>query len=186
MPARVQSFTSRIPASVWSSEPTTAMLSVKRASLDCCVRFSIRRFQSKGRTRLHNTHGFMASLFHCRSQPTSEHRCTLHNSWHAVILVLDGQPFPELHSIVAEANDSRIWVFAEWIGSTYAAKTQEGFWAPHYHGYLYNLTDDAVLGRWCIRDAPTPPPHLDSRYLYQPSLRASVLQPALRTLHGYW
>lgn len=28
---------------------------------------------------------------------------------------MDGYPFEELHRIVAEADDPRIWVFAEWV-----------------------------------------------------------------------
>lgn len=34
------------------------------------------------------------------------------------------------------------------IGSRFAAKASEGVWNPHYHGQLYNLTDDAVLSAW--------------------------------------
>ncbi|KAL6776261.1 hypothetical protein ACKKBG_A20435 [Auxenochlorella protothecoides x Auxenochlorella symbiontica] len=58
---------------------------------------------------------------------------------------MDGAAFPELHSIVAASDDPRIWVFAEWIGPDFAAKTEDGMWSPYYHALLYNLTDDAVF-----------------------------------------
>lgn len=36
-------------------------------------------------------------------------------SWEAVLLVLDSRPFEDLHHIVEEFQDDRIWVFAEWV-----------------------------------------------------------------------
>jgi len=36
-------------------------------------------------------------------------------SWEAVLLVLDARPFEDLHHIVEEFQDERIWVFAEWV-----------------------------------------------------------------------
>eukprot|EP00887_Chlorella_sp_A99_P006362 scaffold3.g6362.t1 len=75
-------------------------------------------------------------------------------NWEAVLIVLDSSPFADLHSVVAEVNDTRVWVFAEWlrtplrlkIGAQYQPKlaTGTGEWSPGYHGHLYNLTDDAI------------------------------------------
>ncbi|KAG2435072.1 hypothetical protein HXX76_007159 [Chlamydomonas incerta] len=67
---------------------------------------------------------------------------------------MDNRPFPELRKIVREANDSRIWVHAEWINYKYAPK-EGGTWAPNYHNKLYNLTDMAVRAcpentRWVV------------------------------------
>jgi hypothetical protein len=64
--------------------------------------------------------------------------------WEAVLIVADSRPFPDLQQIVMEHNDTRIWVFAEWIGNEFAPKTSEGAWVPGYHELLYNLTDDAI------------------------------------------
>ncbi|KAI3435905.1 hypothetical protein D9Q98_001963 [Chlorella vulgaris] len=64
-------------------------------------------------------------------------------SWEAVLLVLDSRPFEDLHHIVEEFQDDRIWVFAEWIDKQFTPK-QGVEWAPGYHGTLYNLTDDAI------------------------------------------
>jgi hypothetical protein len=36
-------------------------------------------------------------------------------SWEAVLLVLDSRPFEDLHHIVEDFQDDRIWVFAEWV-----------------------------------------------------------------------
>ena len=36
-------------------------------------------------------------------------------SWEAVLIVLDSRPFSDLHHIVADLNDDRVWVFAEWV-----------------------------------------------------------------------
>ena len=41
--------------------------------------------------------------------------CVAVCSWEAILIVLDSQPFLDLHPLVAEFNDSRIWVFAEWV-----------------------------------------------------------------------
>jgi len=35
--------------------------------------------------------------------------------WHALLLVMDNRPFPDLRHIVRDANDDRIQVFAEWV-----------------------------------------------------------------------
>ena len=64
--------------------------------------------------------------------------------WEAVLIVADSRPFPDLQQIVMEHNDTRIWVFAEWIGNEFAPKTSQGAWVPGYHEMLYNLTDDAI------------------------------------------
>lgn len=39
----------------------------------------------------------------------------LHCSWEAALLVLDSRPFEDLHHIVEDFQDDRIWVFAEWV-----------------------------------------------------------------------
>jgi hypothetical protein len=101
-----------------------------------------------------------------------------YSRWEAVLLVADSRPFPDLHHILLDLNDTRAWVFAEWVsfkpkmkkytacrliifkmnkeftrfflsillkvGSEFAPKQPNGAWAPHYHGLLYNLTDDAI------------------------------------------
>jgi hypothetical protein len=64
-------------------------------------------------------------------------------SWEAVLLVLDARPFEDLHHIVQDFHDDRIWVFAEWIDKAFKPKVGVE-WAPGYHGTLYNLTDDAI------------------------------------------
>lgn len=35
--------------------------------------------------------------------------------WEAVFVVMDDKPFQDLHHILAEFNDDRLWVFAEWV-----------------------------------------------------------------------
>lgn len=37
--------------------------------------------------------------------------------WEAVLLVLDARPFEDLHHIVQDFHDDRIWVFAEWVSA---------------------------------------------------------------------
>lgn len=37
--------------------------------------------------------------------------------WHALLLVMDNRPFPDLRHIVRDADDERIQVFAEWVSS---------------------------------------------------------------------
>ena len=37
--------------------------------------------------------------------------------WEAVLLVLDSRPFEDLHQIVDDFHDDRIWVFAEWVST---------------------------------------------------------------------
>lgn len=46
--------------------------------------------------------------------------------WEALLVVLDNRPFPELHSIIRELEDDRIWVFAEWVGAWGEAITTTG------------------------------------------------------------
>jgi len=38
-----------------------------------------------------------------------------HSRWEAVLLVADSRPFPDLHHILLDLNDTRAWVFAEWV-----------------------------------------------------------------------
>jgi hypothetical protein len=38
-----------------------------------------------------------------------------HQRWEAVILVADSKPFPDIHHILLDLNDTRSWVFAEWV-----------------------------------------------------------------------
>lgn len=68
--------------------------------------------------------------------------------WEAVLIVLDSQPFPDLAHILQSLDDDRVWVFAEWIGPEFAARSGSQ-WVPTYHSMLYNLTDEAV--RACPR-----------------------------------
>ena len=46
-----------------------------------------------------------------------------------MLLVLDGQPFQELASIVQQLGDERVWTYAEWIGIKFAPRMQ-GHWTP--------------------------------------------------------
>lgn len=41
----------------------------------------------------------------------------LPRSWEAALLVLDSRPFEDLHHIVEDFQDDRIWVFAEWVSA---------------------------------------------------------------------
>ncbi|DBB10253.1 TPA: hypothetical protein ACH3X3_001818 [Trebouxia sp. C0006] len=68
--------------------------------------------------------------------------------WEAVLVVLDSRPFPDLAQILQQLDDDRVWVFAEWIGPDFAARSGSQ-WVPTYHSMLYNLTDEAV--RACPR-----------------------------------
>lgn len=70
-------------------------------------------------------------------------------NWEAVLVVLDSQPFAGLPYILQDLNDTRVWVFAEWIAPEYAPKTN-GAWNTGYHDLLYHLTDEAI--RACPRD----------------------------------
>ncbi len=36
-------------------------------------------------------------------------------SWEAVLVVMDSEPFRDLHHILQDLNDDRAWVFAEWV-----------------------------------------------------------------------
>jgi len=63
-------------------------------------------------------------------------------------VVLDSRPFPDLAQILQQLDDDRVWVFAEWIGPDFAARSGSQ-WVPTYHSMLYNLTDEAV--RACPR-----------------------------------
>ncbi|GAX74196.1 hypothetical protein CEUSTIGMA_g1645.t1 [Chlamydomonas eustigma] len=78
-----------------------------------------------------------------------------HARWKALILVMDRQPFPDLHDIVQELKDDRISIWAERVGSEYAAKLADGTWNGVYHDMLYALTDEAIRAcpldtRWVI------------------------------------
>ncbi|KAI8108278.1 hypothetical protein M9434_006305 [Picochlorum sp. BPE23] len=64
-------------------------------------------------------------------------------NWEAVFVVADKKPFPEMYTILESMNETRAWVFAEWIGEDYTPKI-DGAWANGYHGTLYNMTDDAI------------------------------------------
>ena len=37
--------------------------------------------------------------------------------WEALLIVMDNKPFPDLHHILQEVTDDRVWVFAEWVSS---------------------------------------------------------------------
>ena len=36
-------------------------------------------------------------------------------SWEAILIVADSKPFPEMHRIIRQLEDKRIWVFAELV-----------------------------------------------------------------------
>lgn len=36
-------------------------------------------------------------------------------SWEAVFVVVDKKPFPEMYTIIENMNETRAWVFAEWV-----------------------------------------------------------------------
>lgn len=36
-------------------------------------------------------------------------------SWEAVFVVADKKPFPEMYTILESMNETRAWVFAEWV-----------------------------------------------------------------------
>lgn len=36
-------------------------------------------------------------------------------SWEAIIVVMDSRPFRDLHHIIQEYEDERVWVYAEWV-----------------------------------------------------------------------
>lgn len=59
--------------------------------------------------------------------------------------MLDSQPFAGLPYILQDLNDTRVWVFAEWIAPEYAPKTN-GAWNTGYHDLLYHLTDEVGMG----------------------------------------
>ncbi|KAF6263567.1 hypothetical protein COO60DRAFT_1282230 [Scenedesmus sp. NREL 46B-D3] len=79
-----------------------------------------------------------------------------HNSWTALLSVMDNRPFPDLRHIVRDAADDRIDVFAEWISARHQPKTADGKqWMKDYHAKLYNLTDEAIRAcprgtRWLV------------------------------------
>jgi hypothetical protein len=41
--------------------------------------------------------------------------------WEAIFLVMDDKPFLDLHHILSEFKDDRLWVFAEWVSGGLAA-----------------------------------------------------------------
>ena len=63
--------------------------------------------------------------------------------------MLDSQPFAGLPHILQDLNDTRVWVFAEWIAPEYAPKTN-GAWNNGYHDLLYNLTDEVGMAACCM------------------------------------
>ncbi len=84
---------------------------------------------------------------------------------------MDNKPFGDLHHILQEVADDRVWVFAEWVthvaaplalarcehmqriplafcwivqvGIDFTPKIDRR-WTAGYHERLYNLTDDAI------------------------------------------
>lgn len=42
------------------------------------------------------------------------------------MLVADSKPFPDLHKIILDLNETRAWVFAEWVSANPAV-----FAEPH-------------------------------------------------------
>ncbi len=36
-------------------------------------------------------------------------------NWEAVLVVADSRPFKDLHHILQDVDDPRVWVFAEWV-----------------------------------------------------------------------
>ena len=66
-----------------------------------------------------------------------------YSNWEAVFVVVDKEPFAEMHDIIASMNETRAWVFAEWIGREFLPK-KNGEWVDGYHGVLYNVTDSAI------------------------------------------
>lgn len=99
----------------------------------------------------HGTYGdsSLINLLHSLKKQT-------HTRWHALLLVMDNRPFPDLRHIVRDADDERVQVFAEWISARNQPRTNDGQqWAKDYHTRLYNLTDDAVRAcprgtRWLV------------------------------------
>eukprot|EP01025_Chloroclados_australasicus_P029064 TRINITY_DN288_c1_g1_i1.p1 TRINITY_DN288_c1_g1~~TRINITY_DN288_c1_g1_i1.p1 ORF type:complete len:439 (+),score=23.23 TRINITY_DN288_c1_g1_i1:29-1318(+) len=88
----------------------------------------------------HGSKGDMALQTFLKSLQTQSYQ-----NWEAILLVMDKEPFQDLHQIVRNISDDRIWVFAEWIGSPYAPKQPDGMqWMLNYHNKLYNLTDEAI------------------------------------------
>ena len=73
---------------------------------------------------------------------------TVTHRWEAIITVLDSRPFSDLAHMLQQLDDDRVWVFSEWIGPEFAARSGSQ-WVPTYHSMLYNLTDEAV--RACPR-----------------------------------
>ena len=41
--------------------------------------------------------------------------CILSCSWEAILVMVDKKPFPEAYDIIQSLNESRAWVFAEWV-----------------------------------------------------------------------
>lgn len=74
-------------------------------------------------------------------------------SWEAIVVVMDGRPFYNLHQIVDQFDDPRIWVYSEWVGDEFSARDPQNprQWAAGYHEALYSLTDDAVAA--CPRNS---------------------------------
>lgn len=75
------------------------------------------------------------------------------SSWEAIVVVMDGRPFYNLHQLVDQFHDPRIWVYSEWVGDQFSARDAQNprQWAAGYHEALYSLTDDAVAA--CPRNS---------------------------------
>ena len=97
--------------------------------------------------------------------------------WEALLVVMDNKPFGDLHHILQEVADDRVWVFAEWVTRLSAPLALascehmqkdtisnlptclsvqvgidftpkiDGRWTAGYHERLYNLTDDAIRSK---------------------------------------
>lgn len=35
--------------------------------------------------------------------------------WEALLVIMDSEPFRDVHYILQELNDDRVWVYAEWV-----------------------------------------------------------------------
>ena len=46
--------------------------------------------------------------------------CAPRYRWEALLVVMDSKPFGDLHYILQEFADDRIWVFAEWVSIYYS------------------------------------------------------------------
>lgn len=65
------------------------------------------------------------------------------NDWEVLLIVVDSKPFEEVHDIVNDFDDERIYVLTEWNGDTFTPK-EYGAWVGEYHQHLWNATDFAI------------------------------------------